>query len=140
MPDDVTPERVAAARGTVRSAVGGLQAEVRAVVGGHEVHLLGMLLDVVPDEGAVGQNGQAALPRGGEDACYQRRPEAAAAHAGIDLGVRQRHRAAVDVVARQAHDAVTDQLPASTSAVVASKVGCERSSDWLPSAATTDVP
>src|SRR3954469_22608325 len=105
-PSDISAAQ--AARGTVRSAVGGLQAEVRPVVGGHEVHLLGMLLDVVPDEGAVGQNGQAALPRGGEDACYQRRPEAAAAHAGIDLGVRQRHRAAVDVVARQADDAVVD--------------------------------
>src|SRR4051812_50220904 len=67
-----------------------------------------MLLYVVPDEGAVGQDGQPALAGGGQDAGDERRPYAAATDARVDLGVRQRHRAAVDVVAGETDDAIAD--------------------------------
>src|SRR4051812_22056095 len=67
-----------------------------------------MLLYVVPDEGAVGQDGQPALAGSGQDAGDERRPYAATTDARVDLGVRQRHRAAVDVVAGEADDAVAD--------------------------------
>ena len=49
------------------SAVGGLQAEVRPVVGGDELDGLRVLLDVVPDERAVGEHREAALPGGARE-------------------------------------------------------------------------
>ena len=75
--------------------------------------VLGMLLDVVPDEGAVGEHGEAALAGGVEDAGDQRRADAPATDGGVDLGVREGHRGAVDVVTGQPDDAVVDAGPRS---------------------------
>src|SRR3712207_2864717 len=91
-----------------RSAVGGGEPEVRPVVLGDEVDLLGVLLDVVTHERAVGEHGQPALPGGGEHAGDERRADSAAADGGVDLGVRQRHGAVLDVVAGQADDPVAE--------------------------------
>src|SRR3954452_906264 len=67
-----------------------------------------MLLDVMPDEGAVGEDGEAALAGRVEDTGHQRGPDAPTTHGGVHLGVRQRHRAAVYVIARQPDDVVVD--------------------------------
>jgi len=78
------------------------------VVGCDEVHEFGMLLDVVADERAVGEDGQPALAGGIEDTRDQGAADPATADAGVHLGVRKGHRGAVDVVAGQPDDAVAE--------------------------------
>ena len=93
-----------------------------------------MLLDVVADEGAVGEHGQPALAGGVEDAGDQRRPDALAADARVHLGVRKGHRGAVDVIAGQTDDAVVDpDLEASLLRDV-HHLACPSSSSFRPPA------
>src|SRR4051794_31041793 len=96
--------RTSASDRTRRSGTVGGESETGALVGGDEVDVLRMVLDVLPDEGAVRDHRGAALSQLVQRARHEGAAEATTLERRVDLGVQEGVRLAVATVRREAGD------------------------------------